>query len=115
MSFKEDQLDGVKVLRFNGRIDTANAPGIEQQVRNLIEAGAKSMVFDCSGIVYISSAGLRFFLIAAKQLHAQSGRFAVCGAQGHVKEVLNMAGLPAVLAIYEHETEAVDHCRRGLA
>lgn len=115
MSFKEDELDGVKILRFNGRIDTTNAPGIEQRVRSLIEAGVKTMVFDCSGIIYISSAGLRFFLIAAKQLHAQSGRFAVCGAQGHVKEVLNMAGLPTVLAVYEQEVEAVDHCRRGLA
>ena len=58
----------VTVLAFEGKLDTQTSPDAQQQLTRLIEAGEKRFIVNFGKLDYISSAGLRVLLVAAKQL-----------------------------------------------
>jgi anti-sigma B factor antagonist/stage II sporulation protein AA (anti-sigma F factor antagonist) len=94
MAFELGQVGGVHVARLHGRLDSANSPELERSLRDITEAGGARLLFDLSGLDYISSAGLRVLLLAAKKLRAAqpAGRLAMAGVHGHVHEVFEMSG-----------------------
>ncbi|MFM8230294.1 MAG: STAS domain-containing protein, partial [Chthoniobacterales bacterium] len=68
MEIHESAAHGVPVLKLAGRLDGLAAPDLEKKVNEIIARGDERLVFDCSGVEYASSAGLRVFLLAARQL-----------------------------------------------
>ena len=48
-------------LEITGRLDTTTAPNLESVVNELSE-DTKELIFDMSGVEYISSAGIRVLL-----------------------------------------------------
>lgn len=94
MAFEQQTHGTVQVFRLQGRLDSANAPELERALREPVAAPGARLVFDLSGLDYISSAGLRVLLWAAKQLRATQppGRLAMTGVAGHVHEVFTMSG-----------------------
>lgn len=90
----------------NGRLDATTAPVLQERLVGLIEAGNHRMLLDFSGLDYVSSAGLRVVLIAAKRLKAASGRLVLCGMKPHIKEVFDIAGFSSMLSIYSTREEA---------
>ncbi len=82
--------EGTKLtITLTGRLDTVTAPQLEGEL-NL--TGVEEVVFDISGLDYVSSAGLRLFLTVQKTL-AKQGKMTISGAQPVVKEVFDMTGL----------------------
>lgn len=82
-----------------GRIDGTNAAGAEGDIKALIEAGNISLVLDLSGVDYMSSAGLRVVLIAAKSTRAAGGKTVIAGARPAILEILKMSGFDRVIEI----------------
>ena len=71
---------GTRVARVTGRIDQAVTEEFTQELKPLLEqcaAGQPALILDFSGVVYISSAGLRVLMLAARQAKAQRGSFAL--------------------------------------
>ena len=55
--------DGALVISIKGRIDSTNAPELENEIRKVREGQQDlSVVIDCEELEYISSAGLRVLL-----------------------------------------------------
>jgi anti-sigma B factor antagonist len=52
---------GKLTLKVEGNIDTVTAPQLESELE---VDGVEELVFDISGVAYVSSAGLRVFLSA---------------------------------------------------
>jgi anti-anti-sigma factor len=82
-----------------GRIDAVTCPELQVAVDELIDGGETRILLDLQEAVYISSAGLRVILNAAKRLHG-SGQIAISGALPKVRHVLDVAGIPDVIDIY---------------
>ena len=82
-----------------GRIDNSSASACEREVAALLESGKTSLVLDLSQVSYLSSAGLRVLLIAAKGCKAKGGSAMVAGPQGPVLEVLKMSGFDRLLGV----------------
>ena len=60
--------DGVLTVFIPERIDAGNASDIETELEAIRkEADDEKVVFDCSGLEYISSAGLRVIMKVVKQ------------------------------------------------
>jgi anti-anti-sigma factor len=89
--------DGVLIVAPQKRLDTATTPAVEQEVMARIDAGTSKVVFDFSATEYISSAGLRVMVKAAKAVAKSGGGVAVTKANSHVKEVLKLSGFDALL------------------
>lgn len=94
MAFELSQVGTVHVARLRGRLDSANSPELERGLREISETGGARLLFDLTELDYISSAGLRVLLLAAKKLRAATpaGRLAMAGVHGHVREVFEMSG-----------------------
>ncbi len=98
----------VKILAFEGRLDTRTSPGAQQQLTRLIEAGENRFLVNFKKLDYISSAGLRVLLAAAKQLKGIDGELRICSLNEVVKEVFDISGFDMILPISASELEALE-------
>ena len=98
----------VKVLEFEGKLDTQTSPDAQDQLTQLIEGGARKVLVNFDTLEYISSAGLRVLLTTAKQLKAVDGELRVCGLNEIVKEVFDISGFMTILRVFGSESEALE-------
>lgn len=94
------------VINLAGRLDTSNYGELEKKLLGFIESGEKHMVVDCSGLVYISSSGLRVLLMALKKITALSGKFLLCSLQDNIREIFEIAGFTSIFKVYDNLAEA---------
>jgi anti-anti-sigma factor len=107
MDISEDRKADAMVLALSGKLDATTAKTFEDKILGVINSGAKQLVVDLSRLEYVSSSGLRVFLLAAKRLQATDGKIAMCGLQDHVRQVFDLAGLSSILSIYGSRDEAI--------
>jgi len=100
--------DDVTVLAFEGKLDTQTSPDAQQQLTRLIEAGEKRFIVNFEKLDYISSAGLRVLLVAAKQLKGIDGELRICSLNEVVGEVFDISGFTTIFKIFGSEPEALD-------
>ena len=83
-------------LEITGRLDTTTAPNLESVV-NELSKGTRELIFDMSGVEYISSAGIRVLLGAYKKMISNQGRTRIEKVNDTVREVFDMTGLSDML------------------
>ena len=93
MTIDRENSGGRLTLKVSGRLDTNTSPELEEALKL---DGATEVVFDFSGLEYISSAGLRVLMAAQKAMAVTGGRIKVAGANEMVKGVLDMTGFSSV-------------------
>ncbi len=98
----------VKVVRIEGKLDTQSFPDAQAQLTQLIDQGAIKLVINFEKLDYISSAGLRILLTAAKQLKGNSGELRICGLNEVVQEVFDISGFTTILTVTKTEPEALE-------
>ena len=98
----------VKILAFEGRLDTQTSPDAQQQLTRLIEEGETKILVNLEKVDYISSAGLRVLLVVAKQLKTTDGELRICSLNEVVKEVFDISGFDMILPISASESEALE-------
>ena len=101
MEITESVLHGTPFLVLRGRLDGLAAPAVEEKVATLLSSGATRLVFDCSGIEYASSAGLRVFLSTAKKLKTTGGRCGFAALSPPLREIFSISGFLDVLEIHD--------------
>ncbi|EXJ16013.1 STAS domain-containing protein [Imhoffiella purpurea] len=99
--------DDVLVVMPFERLDTISAPGVEKDVMAHIDTGTTKIVFDFQRTNYVSSAGLRVLLKAAKSVDKRGGGVGVCNANSHILEVLDISGFKMVVKIGKTLDKAV--------
>ena len=80
-----------------GRLDTQTAPELEKEIDGII-ANLKELVFDMTGLEYISSAGLRVILKAQKIMNTK-GSMKLIGVNDNIMEVFDITGFLDILTI----------------
>ena len=83
-------------LGITGRLDTTTAPNLESVI-NELSKDTKELIFDMSGVEYISSAGIRILLGAYKKMKSSKGKIRIEKANDLVREVFEMTGLSEML------------------
>lgn len=101
--------DDIAAFELDGRLDTNTAPDLENQVTGRLSEGCSSFLIDLAGVDYISSAGLRVFLMLAKKLGRSKGKMVLCGMNDHVREVFDIAGFSKIFIIESDVSSA--RCR----
>jgi anti-anti-sigma factor len=97
----------VLLVGITGSLDGTTSPELDAQLTTQLDCDCKHLVLDCGGLEYISSAGLRVLLMAAKRLNVPGKSFALCRVRPAVQEVLTMSGLAQVFTICNGVDEAV--------
>ena len=84
-------------LKLVGRLDTDTAPQLDGELNKLLgRKDIKRLVFDLSGLDYLSSAGIRCFVRARKAVEPGGGTVAIVNPQPGVRKVLDIVkAIPA--------------------
>jgi anti-sigma B factor antagonist len=100
-----DKSLGAVTVKLTGSLDTATAPELEREITPVLAGEIKHLVFDLADLKFISSAGLRIFSIARKQLKERGGQASFVNLQPQIQEVFEiMKSLPGV-AIFKDMAE----------
>jgi anti-sigma B factor antagonist len=108
MKLHQTTRNGVTVLAPAGRIDTTTSPALEDTVRGLLDEGTRALLVDFGGVEYISSAGLRVFLVLAKRMRDVGGRVVLCGMGQPVRQVFQLAGFLPLFTIDASREAAIE-------
>lgn len=87
------------LLSVSGQIDALNMNEFEEVVRGILSSESRSVVFDCNGLTYVSSAGLRILLTLQKGMSAKQGELRLRHVCADVMEVFEVTGFSSFLTI----------------
>src|SRR5262245_5311550 len=107
MEITERRTAEIVTLSLSGKLDTTTAKTFEAKILAQIESGDRCFVIDLAQLEYVSSAGLRVFILAAKRLNSANGKIVLCALKDPVKEVFDIAGFSSVFSIYGSHDEAL--------
>jgi anti-anti-sigma factor len=96
----------VLVVDMDGRLDTQTSGYASDELVRIAQSGNGKVILNLEKLEYVSSAGLRVILRAAKLLQASDGEMKICHANGLVREVLETSGFNNLLRIYNSEEDA---------
>jgi anti-anti-sigma factor len=85
--------DGAVVV--TGRLDAAQSPAAQ----SFLDRVEGTVTLDCTGLEYISSAGLGVLLKTQKRLLAASGRLRLAGVRPHLRDILVYSGFDQLFEI----------------
>lgn len=106
MKISTRQAYDVLVVDMEGRLDSRTAGyGYDEMVR--IVNDNKQVLVNLEKLEFVTSAGLRVFLIAAKLLQSSRGQLKLCNANDPVKQVLETCGFNSLVHLYPTEAEAI--------
>lgn len=107
MDLREEKVGGVTVVDVKGRIDSTTAPSLGQALAGTLAGARNVLVLDFSATEYLSSAGLRVLLLAARQVEQAGGKLVVCELNDRVREVFAVSGFDSILTVCAQRDEAL--------
>jgi anti-anti-sigma factor len=107
MNISTRSLDEIVAIDIEGKLDTQTSTPALEQLLQILESSPGKVLISLTPLEFVSSAGLRVILRVAKQVRGYGGELKVSGAQGVVKEVLEISGFDSLLDLYEDEEQAV--------
>ena len=98
----------ITIVRFQGKLDGQSAPVAQTALREIVGTGATRVLLDLTHLSFISSAGLRVLMMAAKDVRRRQGAVRACSASAAVKDAFNISGMAAIITLMRTEVEALD-------
>jgi len=99
------------VVTSTGRLDHDNCEAFRAGLQPHLAHAAASrqrIVLDLSGLEYVSSAGLRCFMLAAKEARASGGKIVLAALRPVVAEIFQISRFDMVFEIFPSVREALD-------
>ena len=102
-------------VELQGRIDSSTAPGLQNHLIGLVRSGCTGMILDFRHVAYVSSAGFRALLVAAR--HGEESRcgLAFCGLADEVRRMFEIGAFDEVFTILATREECAGHLLAGSA
>ncbi|MFZ4464771.1 MAG: STAS domain-containing protein [Bacteroidales bacterium] len=94
------QKNGYTKAMVAGRIDTVTSAEFESAVMKAFESEKQEIVLDCTKLDYISSSGLRIFLLLQKKAKASAVSLSVCCLNPSIKEIFDISGFSGIFTIH---------------
>lgn len=107
MEITQEKVNDVAIVELKGRLDVTTASDLEQVFTKLLDENQNKVLVECRELEYISSAGLRVLLTAAKQYNKVSGQIMLSGLSQNVKQVFEISGFTSIFPIYATRDEAL--------
>lgn len=99
MNTKIKKTENYTLMDIEGRLDTVTAGAFEASVLEVLEKEARLLILRCSDLEYISSSGLRVFLLAQKKMMAAGGKLQLCCLRPNIYEVFEISGFTGIFQI----------------
>lgn len=101
---------GTVIANPEGRLDFGASASFQSLLEKTIagEGGKpRALLVDCSNLEYVSSAGLRAFLVAARSAKSAGVGFGVSSLKPGVREVFDVSGFGRIIAVHADRATAL--------
>ena len=109
MNIKKEKIGDFSILKIKGRVDTIHSAALEIEVNKLFDNGEKNVILNCNEMNYISSSGLRVFLVAQKRAISIKGKLYLCDMQPAIQEIFRISGFWNLFRIYDTQEQALEN------
>lgn len=99
---------GVTFVKMQGSLSATTAEQGIQEMKKIVDSGAKKVVINLADVDYISSGGIRVLILACKQLNNVQGEMKIAAAKGMVKEALEAGGFNLLSRVYGENNQLCD-------
>ena len=104
MEFTTQQIADVTVIQVKGRIDHKTAKDFENALKphldQCIAGDFKRILMDMGDVEFMTSAGLRVLMIAARTCDKEKGEIAVAALQPLIKEIFKISRFDLILKVF---------------
>ena len=94
-----------------GRLDFGAAGAFEKQLNEALAGSGgtapKALILDGTGLDYVSSAGLRAILLAARGAQRTGVAFSLCALKPAVREVFDLSGFSRIIVVHPDRAAAL--------
>jgi anti-anti-sigma factor len=94
-----------------GRLDFGAAAGFEKQLNEALAGtggvAPRALIIDGTGLDYVSSAGLRAILLAARGAQRSGATFSLCALKPAVREVFDLSGFSRIIVVHPDRAAAL--------
>ena len=108
MDYREHHEDRCVVVEPKGRIDSSNAQIFTDTLKQAVEKAGTRVVVDLCEVAYITSAGFRSLLIAAKHAHKNDCSFRLCRVEGKIYQLFELGGFFDLFEVDPDRRSAID-------
>jgi anti-anti-sigma factor len=91
----------IRCIRLTGTLDIAGVEAIETKFSAYCSGRSPRVLVDLSAVDFLASIGIRLLMINAKSIASRGGRMVLYNPQPDVRHVLEITGIPAIVAIYD--------------
>jgi anti-sigma B factor antagonist len=105
-----ETLAAATVVIPEGRLDFGAAATFQKELEQALAGGGQApalLIVDCGALDYVSSAGLRVFLLAARAAERARVGFALCALRPAVREVFDLSGFSRMMAVHADRATAL--------
>ncbi len=81
-------LPAILVIEFHGRMDSHSVGQTYDTLMKLTRSGQQNLIVDLSGVAYVTRAGVRGLIVAAKMLEIRGRTMRICGSGPRATELL---------------------------
>ena len=107
INYKE--VDDFWEVSLTGSLDTETAPELEEDLAQIFDSDNNKLIFNMTGVDYVSSAGIRIIAMASRKMTEKSGAIAMIGLQPQIKKVFDIVKALPSFGIFKDEAEADDY------
>ena len=111
MNIRLETVGATTLVIPEGRLDFGAAGAFEKQLQAAL-AGAggtvpAAVIIDGAGLEYVSSAGLRAMLLAARAAQRGGIAFSLCALKPAVREVFDLSGFSRIIVVHPDRATAL--------
>ena len=92
-------MSDVICVQLSGELDVVATSNQADELQEVLNLADKALLIDCSGLEYISSVGLRFFMKLKKESQAKGGSIRIAHLSESVAEIFSMSGFQNIFEI----------------
>jgi anti-sigma B factor antagonist len=105
----EEGRSSTKTLRLAGRLDNETAGDLDRELDKVLGTALKVLVFNLGDLEYTSSAGLRSFLRAQKDMSQRAGKVLFVNVQAPVQKVFDIVKAVDLATVFRNVRELDDY------
>lgn len=98
--------NNLQTLIISGEIDASSSIDLDQAISRCLIEGTKNLLIDCTGLNYISSAGLGVFMSYVEEFKTRKSKMVIFGLNPRVSHTFSLLGLSDLLTVAENRAEA---------
>ncbi len=99
MEITQKEENGIVSIAIKGRLDADSSMEAEKVVKDALGGEANRLLFNLGELDYLSSAGLRVLLSAAKEMRRRNGKIVLCALNEFVEEIFEVSGFQSLIPI----------------